>query len=1388
MKKIIFSCYLSFALLFATKAQTVYSNYTDGKVYVKFAPGYLKNISKEDPKNIPLAKLDFLKDLFSRYGVTKVYKPFYQASDDAVLPHILRVEFTQIKLVESLITELQRVTGVEYAEKVSLNKTDAVPNDPLFATASGSTHLNQINAQNAWNVFNGGSNITVAIVDNAVMWTHVDLAANTYTNALEASGTTGVDDDGNGYIDDKNGYDVANMDGVTTSTDLAQDHGTHCAGIAGAVNNNSVGIGSIGWNIKIIPVKTSFDNSGPSSVNFGYEGIIYAVKAKAKIISCSWGGSGFSSTEQSVINYAWNRGSIVMASAGNANTSTQNYPGAYANVYCVAAVNPSNIKSSYSNYGTWIDISAPGDAILSTVPYTPTATAVYVNKSGTSMATPLVAGLAALMLSKSPNMTRTDVLNCISSTAVNIYTIGGNSAFVTGNQLGAGRIEAFAAMNCAATYSALPPVANFYAFLPSTCPNTNIPFIDSSLYAPTSWAWVFQGGTPATSTSSNPSVQWATAGTYSVSLTVSNGNGNNTKTKLSYITVSGPTALPFSEGFQATTFLPTNWVANNIYNDVIYWQRVTTAGGFGTSTACAMFNNYSYNAPGERDEMRSPKFDFTNVATARLRFDVAYARYNSTFSDTLEVKASANCGTSWTSIYTVGGTSLSTRSDMTGFFTPTSSQWRRDTIDVSPSTAGQAFVQFSFLNRGNYGQPIYLDNINLVFPNPTLSVIHSATVCSGASVSFSNTSLSAANYTWNFQGASPAVSTSSSPAVSYASPGTYTLSLFGVNGTSTASITRTITVTSTPTVSSASASVCSGNSLTLSAVGANSYIWYSTSGAIGTSSSVVVNPTASAVYTVIGTSGVCTSQGLYNTNVTPNPTVTVTSQTICNGSSAILTASGASAYLWNTSSTSNSISVTPSVSSNYSVTGTSAGCSDSKTASVTIVPQVTVNVSSNPSAKCANESATLTASGANTYTWNTGSTTSIIVVSPSVSTTYTVSGSNGFCSTTNQTTVTIVATPTLTISSSATGTICSGATISLSVSGANTYTWSNGSNASNTTVSPTISTTYTVIGSNPGCSNSLTVSVSVGASSIAVSINTSPSAICAGSSATLTGNGATSYSWSNGSNNSSIVVSPTVTSNYTLNGSTGACTGNTITTLVVSQAPVSILSTSNALCVTACNGIINASSTGGAAPFSYSISNSSCITLPCTSLCPGLYTLYTTNSAGCQSSNIFSIASPAALQSTFSFTNAACSTCPNGAITANITGGTAPYSYTWSPSGGNAASAVELLPGCYTVTISDANGCITTSSVCVSSGTGIKTTSLENALSIYPNPAAKEVHINYEGHNFDLNVYSNLGQLILSKTKVQNSCELDLEAYSKGIYFIEVISNEQKVVKKLILN
>lgn len=1378
---------LLLALFTRSFGQAVYTNYVDGRVYVKMTGASLKTLRGEDPNALPLSKLGFLKEIVSKYGVTRVYKPFHQAVTSPVLPNILKLEFSKTSQVEQLIRDLEKVSGVEYAEKVPLMKTDIVPNDPVFPP-----HLTQINAVNAWNVFNGGSNITVAIVDNAVMWTHFDLAANTFTNTGEIANNN-IDDDANGYIDDVNGYDVADNDPNAVPTNTAMDHGTHCAGIAGACTNNTVGIASIGWNIKIIPVKTQNDGGSTNGIAAGYEGIVYAANMNARVISCSWGGSGAALAEQAVVDYAWNRGCIVVAAAGNANTTTQNYPGAYNHVYCVASVSSSDIKSGFSNYGTWVDISAPGENVYSTTPSATTGT--FLTYSGTSMATPLVAGLAGLMLSKCPVMTQTDVLNCISSTAVNIYTLAGNSSFVTNSRLGAGRIEAFAAMNCAASFTATPPIANFRTPTRNTCPLTAVQFLDSSQYAPTTWNWVFQGGTPATSTLSNPSVQWTAPGTYSVMLTVSNGNGSDSETKLAYITVAGPINLPLQEGFQASTFLPANWTENNIYNDVIYWDRVTGLGGFGTSTACARFDNYNIDALNERDEMRTPKYSFSNVGSARLRFDVAYARFNSSYSDSLEVKLSTNCGATWTTIYSKGGSTLSTvPADVNStMFVPTAAQWRRDTIDISTLTAGQGNVMFSFINRGHYGQPIYLDNINLVFPTPTVNISAPAQRCTNSSFNFTNTSIGVGSYSWSLPGGSPASSTSSNPSVAYPSAGLYTVTILLTNGTTTTQTTRTVNIVAPPVVTVNTPTVCPGNIAVLTASGAATYSW--TNGPL--TASLSVSPGGTSFYTVTGTSNGCSVAQTATIVVTPAPSISINSATICSGNTAVITASGASTYSWINGPNTASLSVSPSSTSVYSVSGSNAFCSATQTSAVFVTTTPTVSVAN--ASVCQGASALITAGGATTYSWNTNALTNTISVSPAVTTVYTVTGSNAAnaisCTDTKTSTLTVVVNPTVTIAASST-ILCLGGSVTLTALGANSYSWSNGASTATQVVSPATTTGYVVTGTTSGC-------ISVAITTIIVlpvptlSINPAPPAsVCPGTSVVLNASaGFTAYTWSTNPIISAATATllPSGNANYTLTGTTsGGCTSSFTFSIGARPQPVIALQASNANCSNACSGAISANSSGGTAPFSYTLLPTVCA-LPCNNLCAGNYTLVASNSEGCTSSSSFVIQATAnTLSATVSGTNTSCSTCADGNAAVNLGGGTAPYTYSWSPSGSTQATANGLQVGCYTVTATDANGCQITRSLCITaspvSTTGITgQAAIAGDLRIYPNPASGKVTIELPEHRFHWSVYNALGQLVIPTTAAEGKTELSLEAFARGIYYIEVETGSTRCGTKLVV-
>lgn len=255
-----------------------------------------------------------------------------------------------------------------------------------------------------------------------------------------------------------------------------------------------------------------------------------------------------------------------------------------------------------------------------------------------------------------------------------------------------------------------PPSPAFTANQFVVCPNSNVTFTDLSVGNPTSWQWSFPGGTPATSTQQNPVINYASPGVYAVTLTVTNGNGSNSVTQTAYITVSSASTLPITEGFPA--FLPTGWTQYDAAQDGTIWQQSTGVGGYSNSSQCAYFDNYNYDAAGNRDEMRTKTFNTVGVTHPVITFDIAYARFDATYSDSMAVLLSANCGQSFSAVYLKGDVTLATAPDNSGFFTPAASQWRTDTVDLL-AYAGQPELMISFQNRGHYGNALYIDNINL---------------------------------------------------------------------------------------------------------------------------------------------------------------------------------------------------------------------------------------------------------------------------------------------------------------------------------------------------------------------------------------------------------------------------------------------------------------------------------------------------------------------------------------------------------------------------------------------------------------------------------------------------------------------------------------------------
>jgi len=355
-------------------------------------------------------------------------------------------ELWQVGREDSAIT-LQSVDPcIEYMEPNYIIRLDKTPNDPDFDQLWG---LDKISATAAWDI-RTESNVIIAVIDSGVDYTHPDIAANMWVNHGEIP-NNGIDDDGNGYIDDVYGYDF----GDNNSEPLDDyGHGTHCAGTIAAVGNNSTGIVGVNWSAKIMALKImdaerklDIGNDDPKgTIGYVIPAIEYATKMGARVMSNSWGGGGRSQALSNAIQAAQEKGILFIAAAGNDKRDTEvfpHYPASYDldNIISVAATNQYDELSIFpfcyypcgSNYGAIsVDLSAPGSDIYSTLPG-----GIYGSMDGTSMATPHVAGVAALLWSANPSWTYQQVRNRIFSSVDKIPSLAGKT--VTGGRLNAHR-------------------------------------------------------------------------------------------------------------------------------------------------------------------------------------------------------------------------------------------------------------------------------------------------------------------------------------------------------------------------------------------------------------------------------------------------------------------------------------------------------------------------------------------------------------------------------------------------------------------------------------------------------------------------------------------------------------------------------------------------------------------------------------------------------------------------------------------------------------------------------------------------------------------------------------------------------------------------------------
>lgn len=326
--------------------------------------------------------------------------------------HVLKVPEPALDQVSAALMKTGMFTFVE-PDHLLRGSSTVSPNDPSFPSQ---WHLTAIQTPDAWGVTQGSSSVIVAVIDSGADWTHPDLASKLVPGWNFLTGTSNTQDSGGDY-----------------------GHGTAVSGSAAAATNNGVGISGVGWATMVMPLEV-LDSSGSASYSNLASAINYAADHGARVINVSLCGSSSSSTLQSAIDYAWNKGSVIFAAAGNNANSTPVYPAAANNVVSVSATDVNGTFASFSSYGSWVDISAPGNNILTTM-----NGGSYGTWYGTSFSSPIVSGVAALVLSLKPGMSNAALVSLLEQNADDLGAPGWDQYY------GYGQVNAYKAVLAAGT-------------------------------------------------------------------------------------------------------------------------------------------------------------------------------------------------------------------------------------------------------------------------------------------------------------------------------------------------------------------------------------------------------------------------------------------------------------------------------------------------------------------------------------------------------------------------------------------------------------------------------------------------------------------------------------------------------------------------------------------------------------------------------------------------------------------------------------------------------------------------------------------------------------------------------------------------------------------------
>jgi subtilisin family serine protease len=580
--------------------------FVPGEVLVKFAdPTYAASLLKSQKTSKGILQIPAsvsLTNVFQRFEIKQAAMPFSFAAASR-LKNVVKLTAPSLKenreKTRDLMLELKGEPEVEYAELNYILRTQAVPNDPYYSSSGawGQTFrdlwgLQNISAETAWNS-STGQNVVVAVSDSGVDYNHEDISDNIWQNSGEigtdSTGhdkkTNGIDDDGNGFIDDWHGYNFVTISNSPANNDPMDDfgHGTHVAGTIAAIGNNGKGIVGVAFGAKIMPVK-GLNQNGLGSTDDLVKTILYAADNGAKVINASWGGFANTPIQTLVdaIDYAHDtKGVVFVGSAGNSNADvgtpqTGFAPANIRNVITVSAFDHTDTKALFSNFGQKIDVAAPGGGDSGPVEiYAPARSILsllssaaspaitdsgqlvigdkYLRQAGTSMASPHVAGVAALIRSLHPEFDPEQVRQAIRFGADDVDAIGFDI------NSGYGRTNAAKSLTVSN-----PLVARLSGPLTPITDTCIVP-INGSVggtglstwrlefgvgTSPVSWTQITSSGTPI---SNGQLANWNTSnvadGTYAVRLIAQNTSGQLFEDRLLVTIDNVFIALPASDAF-----------------------------------------------------------------------------------------------------------------------------------------------------------------------------------------------------------------------------------------------------------------------------------------------------------------------------------------------------------------------------------------------------------------------------------------------------------------------------------------------------------------------------------------------------------------------------------------------------------------------------------------------------------------------------------------------------------------------------------------------------------------------------------------------------------------------------------------------------------------------